>query len=165
MDDPLAKSRQFAITGFLALITSALLPWWGLTWDNGQTPIRDTVSLFRPEPPLTTTWGPWLTGILIAVAVLVLFVRIAARSEKHEPLSWHRDLRIALGTVALAIMSALLWPSGVASFWGGRTYTFENGTGPSITETAAPLLGWWVAIVGLLALLVAVRLARPTTPK
>jgi hypothetical protein len=165
MADAQAKSRRWAIAAFLALVTSVLMPWWGVTWDDGQIPIRESVSLFRAEAPLTTSWGPTLAGVLVAAAVALLFVRIAARSDIHEPVSWRRDLRIALGLAAAAVASALFWPSGVPSFWGGRTYADANATGPAIVETAAPMLGWWVAILAGLCLAVAFKLAHPTTPK
>lgn len=158
------RSRRLAIVAFLALVTSLLLPWWAVTWDDGQVASRDSVRVFDPEPPLTTSWGPWLTGALVGAAALVLFVRIAARSDVHEPATWRRDLGIAAGVVFAAVASALLWPEGVPSFWGGRTYSVENVT-TQVSETTMPMLGWWVALVAALVLAWAFAAAQRTLPK
>lgn len=122
--------------------------------------MREEVWAFRPESPLTTTWGPWVTGFLVVAAALLLFVRIAGRSDKYEPRVWHRDLLVSGGLLAAACASALAWPAEVPSFWGGRTYTAENVT-TQVTETTMPVLGWWVALLAALLLGVAWRRARP----
>lgn len=141
--------RALALAAFLLAVTALLLPWWSLTWDDGTVAVRDDVSAFRPEPPLTTSWAPWLTGALGALGALALFVRLAANSHLHEPASWRRDLGVAAGLLLVAAASCLLWPAATASFWGGRTYT--DG-GVAVVETARPGLGWWLAVVaGLLA--------------
>jgi hypothetical protein len=157
-------SRRLAIAAFLLAGTSVLLAWWRVTWASGGSAIRDDVRLFRAEEPLTTAWGPWLTGAFVAAALLILFVRIAARSERYEPPVWRRDLLVAAGLLALALASCLLWPAEVPAFWGGRTYTADNVT-TEVTETAMPGLGWWVAALatGLAAL--SWRVARPATEK
>ena len=138
-----------AFVAFLLAVTAILLPWWRVTLDDGGTtpPSSGDFRVFRPEEPWTTTWAPWLTGFLVVAAALVLFVRLAANSHEQEPASWRRDLAIATGLLAAAVASALLWPDAVPSFWGGRTYHYENVTGPDTTETAMPGLGWWVALV------------------
>lgn len=160
----LAASRRLAITGFLLAVTSLLLAWWRVAWTSGGPALRDDVRVFRPEEPLTTSWGPWLTGILVVAALVLLFVRIAGRSERHEPPAWRRDLGIGAALMAAALLSCLLWPSGVPAFWGSRTYTADNVT-TEVTETAMPGLGWWVAVAAIL-LLAGARLAcRPTTQK
>lgn len=166
MDDAsrLALSRRLAILGFLLTVTSLLLAWWRVTWSTGGAALRDDVRVFRPEEPLTTAWGPWLTGALAVAALLLLFVRIAGRSDRHEPPAWRRDLAVAAGLVAATLLSCLLWPADVPAFWGGRTYTVENVT-TQVTETAMPGLGWWVAVVGMLLLVGARLAARPTTDK
>lgn len=142
------SERAFALAAFLLAATALLLPWWRVTLDDGATaPAVGDFRPFRPEEPWTTDWAPWLTGLIVVAALLLLFVRLAANSHEHEPASWRRDLGIATGLLAAAVASALLWPDAVPSFWGGRTYRYENVTGPATTETAMPGLGWWVALV------------------
>lgn len=155
-------SRRLALVAFLLAVTSLLLPWWRVAWDAGAGAIRDDVHAFRPEPPLTTTWGPWLTGALVAVAVLLLFVRTAARSDVHEPPAWRRDLRVAAALLLLALLSGMLWPAAVPSFWGGRTYADNVTDGTRVTETTMPGLGWWVAVLALACVAGALLAARPT---
>jgi hypothetical protein len=84
-------SRRLAIPAFLLAVTSLLLPWWRVTWSSGGVALREDVRAFRPEDPLTNTWAPWVTGIVAAIAIGLLFVRIAGRSDKHEPASWRRE--------------------------------------------------------------------------
>ena len=167
-DDPaparLRTSRRLAIPAFLAGVTSLLLPWWRVTWSSGGAAIRDDVRAFRPEAPLTTGWAPWATGILVAAALALLFVRSAGRSDRHEPASWRRDLAVAAVLLVAATASCLAWPADVPSFWGGRTYTVENVT-TEVTETAMPGLGWWLGLLAAALLAGAHLLARPTTQK
>lgn len=158
----LQASRRLAIAAFLLAVTSLLLAWWRVSWSTAGTTLRDDVRLFRPEDPLTTTWGPWLTGALVLVAGGLLFVRLAARSDRHEPRSWRRDLGIAAALLAAALASCLLWPADVPAFWGGRTYTADNVT-TEVTEVAMPGLGWWVALVATGCLALSWWLARPPT--
>jgi hypothetical protein len=136
--------RTLAFLAFLLAVTALWLPWWRVSWDDGSVELRQDVAAFRPEEPLTTSWAPWLTGLLCAAAAVLLFVRVAANSHLHEPTSWRRDLGVSAGLLLIAVASCLLWPSATPSFWGGRTYT--DG-GVSVTETAIPGLGWWVAVV------------------
>ena len=159
-------SRRVALAAFLLAVTSLWLAWWRVAWSGSQI-IRDDVRLFRPEEPLTTSWGPWLTGALVVGALAILFVRIAAKSDHHEPASWRRDLAVAAALLGAALGSCLLWPSDVPAFWGGRTLTNETITdgANNAVETAMPGLGWWVTVVSVLLLLLARRLARPTTDK
>jgi hypothetical protein len=155
--------RTLALLAFLLAVTVLLLPWWRITWDDGTVTSGDDVSAFRPEPPLTTTWAPWLTGLLCAGAALLLFVRVAANSHLHEPASWRRDLGVSAGLLLLAAASCLLWPASTPAFWGGRTY---SDGGVTVVESAFPGLGWWLAVVaGLLAAVAFWRAgmaARPT---
>lgn len=160
----LAASRRLALPAFLLAVTSMLLSWWRVTWSSGGAAVRDDVRLFRPEPPLTTEWAPWLTGGFVVAAAVLLFVRLAARSERHEPHAWRRDLAVAAVLLAGALLSCLLWPADVPSFWGGRTYAVENVT-TEVTESTMPGLGWWIATVALALLAAARLLARPTTEK
>ncbi|MEK6974886.1 MAG: hypothetical protein AABY18_00925 [Candidatus Thermoplasmatota archaeon] len=164
-DSRLLASRRLAIAAFLLAATSLLLAWWRVTWSSGASALRDDVRLFRPEEPLTTAWGPWLTGAVVAVTLVLLFVRIAARSDRHEPTTWRRDLGVAVVLLALALASCMLWPADVPSFWGGRTYEGNITAGEPVTETAMPGLGWWVALTAALLLGGARLVARPTTDK
>ncbi len=161
---PARTGRALAIVAFLLAVTSLWLAWWRVTWSTGGAALRDDVRLFRPEEPLTTPWGPWATGLLALAALALLFVRIAARSERHEPPSWRRDLSVAGGLLLAAVGSCLLWPADVPAFWGGRTYAAQNVT-TEVTETAMPGLGWWLALLAAALLLLARWTARPTTDK
>jgi hypothetical protein len=144
----LRSDRAFALAAFLLAVTALLLPWWLVTLDDGTVaPERLAFRAFQPHEPWTTSWGPWLTGLLAAGAALLLFVRLAGNSHVHEPDSWRRDLAVAAALLFAAAASCLLWPDIVPSFWGGRTYHYENVTGPSTTETAMPGLGWWLALL------------------
>ena len=163
--DRLRVSRRLAIAAFLLAVTSILLAWWRVTWTSGGSVIREDVRLFRPEEPLTTSWGPWLTGALVVAALLILFVRIAARSEKYEPKVWRRDLGIATVLLVVALLSCMLWPAEVPAFWGGRTYEGNITDGEPVTETAIPGLGWWLTTGSVLVLALARFFARPTTDK
>jgi hypothetical protein len=146
----LRTDRALAFAAFLLTVTALLLPWWRVTLDDGSMSASEDFRVFRPEEPWTTSWAPWVTGLLAAAAALLLFIRIAGNSHLHEPASWRRDLAVAAGLLAAALASCLLWPDIVPSFWGGRTYQYDNVTGPATTETAMPGLGWWVAFVALL---------------
>jgi hypothetical protein len=170
----LRADRTLAFVAFLLVVTALLLPWWRVTIDDGSIAYQYDFRPFRPVEPWTTSWAPWLTGALAAAAALVLFVRLAAGSHLHEPASWRRELILAAVLVTAAVLSCLLWPEAVPSFWGGRSYHYANTTGPDTTETAMPGLGWWLALVG--AILVAVAFwksrqradepsAEGTTPK
>ena len=145
----LRSDRALALAAFLLAVTALLLPWWSVTLDDGALSYRFDFRAFRPDPPWTTEWAPWLTGLLGAAAALLLFVRLAANSHVHEPASWRRDLVASAILLAAAVASALLWPDAVPAFWGGRAYHVENTTGPDTTETAMPGLGWWVAVAAL----------------
>jgi cytochrome bd-type quinol oxidase subunit 2 len=144
----LRPDRALAVAAFLLAATALLLPWWQVTLDDGTFVDRYTFRAFQPVEPWTTAWAPWLTGLLAAAAIALLFLRLAANSHEHEPASWRRDLSLATGLLAAAVASCLLWPNIVPSFWGGRTYTVA--TGPPTTETAMPGLGWWLALVATL---------------
>ena len=136
--------RVLAFVAFLLAATALLLPWWRITWDDGTVEVREDAFAFRPEDPLTTSWAPHVTGALCVVAVLGLFVRLAANSHVHEPPKWRRDLGLAAGLLLLAAASCIFWPSATPAFWGGRTY---SDGGIAVTETAMPGLGWWLAVV------------------
>lgn len=141
--------RVLAFWAFVLALTALWLPWWQASWAAAGTVVRDPIHPFRPDPQLTTVWGPWASGVLAAVAALLLFVRLAASSHRHEPAAWRRDLVLSAVLLAAAAVLCLLWPSGVPSFWGGRTYAV-NGTGPAVVETEMPALGWWVVLVAAL---------------
>jgi hypothetical protein len=159
------RSRRLAIAAFLLAVTSTLMAWWRVTWSSSSPDIREDVHLFRPMDPLTTGLGPWLTGAIVVVAILILFVRIAARSEKYEPPVWRRDLGVAAVLLAVALLSCMLWPAEVPAFWGGRTYEGNITDGEPVTETAMPGLGWWLAMASVLVLAWARVSARPATEK
>ena len=137
--------RVAAFAAFVLALTALWLPWWQASWTAGATTVRDPIHPFRPDPQLTTVWGPWASGLLAGGAAVLLFVRLAASSHLHEPRSWRRDLVVAAALLVAAAALCLLWPSGVPAWWGGRTYA-TNGTAPTIVETEMPVLGWYVAL-------------------
>jgi hypothetical protein len=152
--------RAWAFVAFLLTATALLLPWWRLAYEADGVGSVEDFRTFRPREPATTTWGPWLTGVLAAAAAGLLFVRLAADSHEHEPASWRRDLVVACALLAAALLSCLLWPADVPWFWGGRTYHDPAIEGPPTTETAMPGLGWWVAVAALAAAALASWKAR-----
>lgn len=115
--------------------------------------------MFAPYDPVTTPWGPHLTGGLLAAAAALLAVRLAGRSWWYEPRVWRRDLFVASGLAAAAVASTLLWPQSVPYFWGSRT-AVHNETAQVFTESGLPGLGWWLAVLAAAALAVAAGLAR-----
>lgn len=153
--------RGLTFVAFLLLITAAWLPWWVVTWKDeaGQVYDRVSVGLFQDGGAAAHQAATMVTGVLLLGTIVLLFVRLAARSWVHEPTSWRRDITIALFLQAAALASALFWPQGVPSFWGGRTFGLEDAEG-TFTETALPGLGWWLALLACLLQAVAVYGAR-----
>ncbi len=133
-------------------ITSLWLPWWLVRWTDasGFRYDQTAVRLFGSGQAVAHGEGPWVTGSLLVLATIVLFIRVAAKSWYHEPGAWRRDLWAAFGFGAAALASTLAWPSGVPHFWGGQRYALANDTAQSFTETALPGLGWWVAVLATL---------------
>ncbi len=157
--DDLRRSRTISVVAVLMLITSAWLPWWLVRYaSEGVRYEQVAVMLFSPQPPASTSI-PYLTGVLVVLVAVWVFVRVAGRSIVYEPASWTRDLWIQCGLLGAALVSCLFWPDQIPSFWGGRTYGLVNATG-SFTETAMPGLGFWCAVVAFILLCVSAWLAR-----
>lgn len=149
MDDGPGASRPLAIVALLAAVTSFWLPWWRLTYADTQPYSVTDAGLFRASEA-TTAWGPTASGVLMAAACGLLFLRLAARSWFHEPPVWRRDLAIAAGLAAAGVLLAIAWPEAVPHFWGGRTFE-DEAAGARFTETAMPVLGWWCGVVAALS--------------
>ncbi len=149
--EPGTDSALAPVALFL-FITSIWLPWWVVRWTDASGFRYDQVAvrLFGAPHGVAHAEGPWVTGALVALATLILFIRVAAKSWFHEPAAWRRDLWAAFGFGVAALASTLAWPSEVPYFWGGRTYALVNDTAQSFTESALPGLGWWVALVAVL---------------
>jgi hypothetical protein len=158
----LRRSRTLAAAGFILLATSALLPWWTVRLtEDGQLTDRVDLQLWDRHT-IARTALQWASGILVAAALLALFVRIAAGSWRHEPPSWRRDLALALAAVAVALVLAWLWPTGDPRFWDTTTAAVD---GVRLVEKSRPGLGWWSGM-GTAVLLGLSRLAAsPTTEK
>lgn len=154
-DEP-GPDRNLAAAAFLLLVTSLWLPWWVVTYrdDAGRSYDAIKVHLFEDAAPAVFPVATIVTGVVVAATVVLLFVRLAARSWYHEPKSWRRDLLVSAWLTAAALASGLFWPDQVPHFWGGRTFQLADAPG-SFTETALPGLGWWCGLVALLALVAA----------
>ncbi|MEK6985486.1 MAG: hypothetical protein AABX89_03775 [Candidatus Thermoplasmatota archaeon] len=144
---PLRRANRFAIAAFLAAVTSLLLPWWGLTASLGDVSgeLVPAVRLWGGNPEVAHSWAVWLSTGLVVVAALLLFVRVAAASWRHEPARFRRDAALAAVLLAASCAAAWLWPVEFP-FWGMRTYT-DNVTGDPSVVTGSPLLGWGMAVV------------------
>jgi hypothetical protein len=148
-----------ARAAFFLLATSLLLPWWTATNPLSEGTIASE-TLWSRGPEVVAAWT-WVTLALAAPAVVLLFVRVAAASWRHEPRSWRRDLAVCLGLCAGALASAWRWPRDLP-FWGTLDFTLE---GMRFVLVGRPGLGWWLAAIA--AALVAVELLlsrRAATP-
>ncbi|HEX2066429.1 MAG TPA: hypothetical protein VHI93_06405 [Candidatus Thermoplasmatota archaeon] len=151
-DRPLRRASLAAGAAFLLLATSLLLPWWVVSnrVAGSKTPLAAVFPLGSSQG-IVHPWAQWLTAALVAVAILLLFLRVASRAWAHEPAVWRRDLAIAAAAILLALASGMLWPDGDAQggmpFWGGRTFLLDNATGEELAIVANPGLGWWLAAV------------------
>lgn len=150
----LRRAGFTAGAAFLLLATALLLPWWVVSNQVGGLstglaavyPFGASQAFVHPEAKL-------VTGLLVAAALALLFLRVASRAWAHEARVWRRDLAVSMLLVLLALASGMFWPLAEAQvpFWGGRTYLLDNGTGAQLTVAANPGLGWWLALLaGLL---------------
>ncbi len=147
-EEPGLDSSLAPVALFL-FITSIWLAWWTVRWEDatGFRYEEVGVRLFGSGHEVAHNQAPIVTGVLVALGTLILFIRVAAKSWHHEPHLWRRDLWAAFGFGAAALVSVLWWPAEVPAFWGGRTYELVNDTSQHFTETALPGLGWWVALL------------------
>ncbi|MGB0652946.1 MAG: hypothetical protein ACPGQL_07075 [Thermoplasmatota archaeon] len=147
-DEPTPWDARLAVLALLLLLTSFWLPWWVVTVDqDGDVLDREGHHLFRDGAPVADHSYAIATGVVVAAAAAVLFVRVAADSRHHEPPKWRRDLWLAAALTLVAAASTSLWPTDVPRFW--HQYTVAGGQ----QVTALPGIGWWLAVVsaGLLA--------------
>lgn len=141
-------------------ITALFLAWWVVTNRTDSSSPSVGIGLFGGGADWANSQVLLLTAVLAIAPIPLIFVRVAAASWRHEPTSWRRDLWIAGALQFLALGSALAWPIE-GPFWGGRTYILNNATGETLTITANPGLGWWVAAVALLCTAWGIWLSRP----
>lgn len=140
-------ARGLAVAAFLALLSSLWLPWYLVHNVAPDGTVFETLDagLFRPaavaEPLLVHA-----AGVLVVAAALLLFVRVAGQSWRHEPHLWRRDLRNATALVAGALVLAVFWPDAYPSFWGTLHYTTDAG---DATVRTLPGLGWWLGVLAL----------------
>lgn len=167
--DGLRHSRGWAIAALLLLLTSVWLPWWLVRFQDafGGTVDEAATSLWRPGQ-FSHAWGPWVSGFLIAVAALVLFVRVAGKSWLHEPREWRRDIGVAALATGAALVLAGTWPKTaeavIGGFWSNVDFTV-NGTKDSFVVATLPGLGWWSAVLAAVCLSAAWWVCRDTTGK
>ena len=155
MDEPaepegtprLRTANRLAVAAFFLAATALLLPWWTLTAELGGVSgeLAPPVGLWGPDAQLVKTDMVWLTVALLAAALILLFVRVAAASWRHESAAFRRDSAIATLLLAAACASAWFWPVEFP-FWAMRTYT-DNVTGDPTLVIGTPGLGWWLAAV------------------
>lgn len=150
------QSRAWALVAWLLAATSLWLPWWRIRFRDLAGNVIDEAHLrhFQDGAPFAETGAIVLTGILVGIALLVLFIRLAARSWLHEPGQWLRDLVVVTSLLIAALLSTWGWPAGESvapSFWGGVEFT-HNQTGDSFSVQATPGLGWWTAAVAVVCM-------------
>lgn len=157
----LRRANRFAIAAFLAAVTSLLLPWWGLTASLGDVSgdLVPAIRLWSADPQVAHPWAVWLSTGLVVAACVLLFVRVAGASWRHEPVSFRRDVALAAIFLVASCAAAWLWPVEFP-FWGMRTYT-DNVTGDPSVVTGSPLLGWWMAVVAACLAVASRAVAKP----
>jgi hypothetical protein len=131
------------------------MAWWTTSYKStgGTTYPGERVSVFTAQQDVVHASWVWASLACTGVAIILLGLRLAARSWYHEPATWRRDMIVA--GVLLVASAALVsqWPVDIP-FWGSHTFAAENTTIAQETVGAgAPGLGWYTAILsGLLAL-------------
>jgi hypothetical protein len=162
-EPPLRVRRAGFAAGaaFLLLATGLLLPWWVVSNRTAAaaTPLA-AVAPFDWGQAIARHLSQLATIVAVALALLLLFVRVASRAWAHEPRVWRRDVGIAALLTFAALLSGLAWPADFP-FWGGRTYLLDNATDERLTIVANPGLGWWLAALAFLALAWAWWASRP----
>jgi hypothetical protein len=148
----LRRAGFAAGAAFLLLATALLLPWWVVSNRTAETrTVLESVYPLGGDNGIVHHWAQVTTAVLLGVAIVLLFVRVASRGWAHEPRAWRRDLALAALFVLLALASGMLWPNELP-FWGGRTFLLDNTTGEELAIVANPGLGWWLAAAGGLVL-------------
>lgn len=156
---PLRQSRAWALAAFFLLVTSLLLDWWVIrNAIQGGPTIRLGVGPFETADTLVRGWT-WVTGAMVAVVAVWLFVRVAGKSIAYEPDRWARDVKLQAGGVAVALASLWAWSKDLPT-WGGRTYQVNDTAQTTVEVSTLPGLGWWCALLALLCLVVAWRRTR-----
>ncbi len=160
----LRRANWFALLAFVLAATSLITPWWGLnaTLDGVSGDLVEPVWLWDQTGEVARVWAQWLTIALLALAILVLFFRVAASSWRHEPARFRRDMGRSTLVLLAACASCWLWPVEFP-FWGSRSYV-DNVTGNPSLVSGAPHVGWEIAVVAMLAAAVAWWLSKPGKP-
>lgn len=156
----MAPGRGLATAAFLLLLTSLLLPWYLVRnmGPTGEVYEQMGAAPFRPGG-VAVAWPVHAVGGLLVLVALVLFIRLAARSDEYEPPLWRRDLGLgAVGVAVAALAAALLWPGPFDAWWTVLQYE-------EASVRVLPGLGWWLAWVVAAALGVAWRLAPASNEK
>jgi hypothetical protein len=142
--------RYLAPAAIAGLLVSLLLPWWRVDYTNAGGLRYESIRVwaFQEGGAYAERWATTATGLLVAAAMLLLFVRTSGRSWHYEPRIYRRDLWVAALLVAAGLASAWLWPQDVPGFWHTR------GT-DDFQEAARPAAGWWLALLSLIGVVVA----------
>lgn len=145
--------RSLVAVALMCLVSAFWLPWWVVRYADASGAVYETIAprLFASAPPYSTTVAPNVTGVLVAVVAIALFVRLAGRSWYHEPAAWLRTLIGGAVALLLCLIGSVFWPAEVPTFWGKHTYELTE-SGDVFTETALPGLAWWLVLVAIAAL-------------
>lgn len=158
VDEP-RTDRNLAFAALLLLLTAFWLPFWVIRLDDGAGVTTSAFRMFQPYDPVTTSWAPHLTGAVLVITGLVLFVRLAGRSWYHEPAVWIGSLWAGMGALIVAAATVMFWPASIPLAIGRRTLRDEGGAVVA-TETAMPGLAWWLVVGAAACLAVAAWWSR-----
>ncbi len=160
MDAEPGPDRNLAFAALLLVITTFWLPFWVVRLQDEGGVTTSAFKLFAPFAPVTTSWAPVASGVLLVLVGLALVVRLAARSWYHEPAAWRATLAGSAVASLLSVLLLLAWPNSVPSAWGRRSLQDADGT-VIATETTMPGLAWYLALVAAVLLGGAWWLTRP----
>lgn len=152
--------RLLAGLALVLVLTAFWLPWWVVRLRDTEGTTTSSFGLFHPFQPVTTSWAPHLTGGLLVLVALGLFLLLAGRSWAYEPRVWQKGLLVAAGGAALSLLLLVAWPSSIPEAWGRRTLVSETDGSWVATETANPGSAWWLVFVALVCLVAAWWLHR-----
>lgn len=153
----IGSSHHWALAGVILLMASFFFSWWTVT--HGSDEVTHTIQHIRPfndRGDLVNSAASLATGILAVLAIVTAGFASIAQTWRYRPDHW----RIAMIAAALFAIGALVslywWPGEVPGLFTDRDFAPGPGaTGPVNHERAWLGLGFYVAAVGTLCLVVA----------